>query len=186
MRGVAPPRMPLGGSVGKVDKVDRRWAGRSQGALGGRAPSGVSTQEPSWTGTGGAEKEEPTELILSTLAPRFMVRCADYIRVLAINVFQIGAVIHRCWGQGGLVVPPRRLLLQQTRNTRRPHFWWPWDASIGPLSCAQASHPCLIVICRVQRVCSCSRQELSVYISTYCLHTYIAGRPVRPRSICMT
>lgn len=38
----------------------------------------------------------------SRLAPRFMVRCAVYIRVLAINVSQIGAVIHRLLG-------PRRI-----------------------------------------------------------------------------
>lgn len=38
--------MPLGGSVGKVDKVDRRWAGRSQGSSEGtRAFWGVYPAE---------------------------------------------------------------------------------------------------------------------------------------------
>lgn len=47
----------------KVDKVDRRWAGRSPGLFWRNARfSGVSTTVPRQRG---AEKEEPTELILA-------------------------------------------------------------------------------------------------------------------------
>lgn len=106
--------------------------------LGDARPAGALGSSAGSSGRG--TKRRADRVDTSTMAPRFVVRCAVYIQ----------AVIHRRLLRGlpglgkQLCRPPRRLLLQQTRDIARPHFWWPWDASIGPPSCAQRGHPCLL------------------------------------------
>lgn len=136
-----------------------RWTGAgravSQGSQLGRAPSGVST----YPGRGG-RKRRADRVDTSTLAPRFMVRCADYIRVLAINVFQIGAVIHRCWGQGELVVPPRRFLCNRP-ETPEGHT----SGGLGTQASARCHVPRLVThasLLSAVSVCLCSRQQTAV------------------------
>lgn len=191
--GIGPPKMPLGGQGGH--RADRQLVGRSQelSPLGRtRASLGPWALDGASVGLSGRGRKRRADRVdTSTLAPRFMVRCADYIPVLAINVPSIPD-----WGShpslleaGETVVPPRRFLLQQTRNIARPHFWWPWDASIGPLSCAQHSQsmpscylPCLLAVYR-QRGHMCTYLRYAIH-STWAL-TYI-DRPVELASICMT
>lgn len=166
-----PPKMPLGGQ-GKADRA-AGWVGRSQGTLWMDAQSflGPLTRCLSsrlvWIWRG--RKRRADRVDTTTLAPRFMVRCAVYIRVLAINVFQIGAVIHRLLG-------PRRIsctasaasfatdqkhpdvqkatLLVALGRKHRPAVMCP----------ATVSHPCPRVICRVSARMYVQHRGLPAYI----------------------
>lgn len=173
MRGVAPPKMPLAGQ-----------GGQRQAELGGPQPGGLTlwrdarllgpwdTPPSACLGRRGT-KRRADRVDTSTLAPRSMVRCADYIHVLAINVFQIGAATRRRRGAGELVVPPRRFLLQQTRNTSEGHT----SGGLGTpasASCHVRSiviHHCLVLLSAVsartaQRVSVCT--ALVIYYSSTC------------------
>lgn len=95
-----PPKLPLGGQ-GKADRQLAVWAvAREQLCMDAQSFLGPLDRclaaRLVWIWRG--RKRRADRVDTSTLAPRFMVRCAVYIRVLAINVFQIGAVIHRLLG----------------------------------------------------------------------------------------
>lgn len=151
-----PAPLPLGGQ--RWTKVDRRTlAGRSRGSTVGtdaRLLGPPDSCRPClvWER---AEKEEPTELILAGWphGSRLMVRCArlytcasdqclpDWGSHPSFLLWRLEELLYRL---GSFFATD-----QKHPKKKRPHFWWPWDASIGKLSCAQAGYPCPLLLSAV-------------------------------------
>lgn len=170
----SPPKCP------SVDKVRRTgsWLGgpKPGNTLDGRAVflgalDRCSVCRLVWIWRG--RKRRADRVDTSTLAPRFMVRCAVYIRVLAINVSQIGAVIHRLLG-------PRRISCTASAASFATDQKHPYVKKATLLVAlgrkhrpavnvpSTVSHPCPRVICRV----SARMYSAEVYQHTYILSVH--------------